>query len=163
TRHCLVRLLRTGTAGPCGRPRTQRCWAKPLKAPHRGIPRPHPAPGRSRSIPGFVGDPAAINGHTPPTGIGRGGVYNAPPMNAAPTSAPTRAPAPAAPSARLPLVLVTGLSGAGHSTALRALEDLGYEAVDNLPLALLNPPDGFDRPVAIAVDCRTRGFSSRAL
>jgi UPF0042 nucleotide-binding protein len=60
-------------------------------------------------------------------------------------------------------VLVTGLSGAGHSTALRALEDLGYEAVDNLPLALLNAPDGFDRAVAIGIDCRTRGFSAEAV
>jgi UPF0042 nucleotide-binding protein len=79
------------------------------------------------------------------------------------TSAPARAPAPAASSARLPLILVTGLSGAGHSTALRALEDLGYEAVDNLPLALLASPEGFDRPMAIAVDSRTRGFSPEAL
>ncbi len=78
-------------------------------------------------------------------------------------SAPARAPAPAASSARLPLILVTGLSGAGHSTALRALEDLGYEAVDNLPLAFLTAPDGFARPMAIAVDSRTRGFSAEAL
>jgi len=35
------------------------------------------------------------------------------------------------------LVLVTGLSGGGKSTALRALEDLGYFCVDNLPAALL--------------------------
>ncbi|HYC64860.1 MAG TPA: RNase adapter RapZ, partial [Reyranellaceae bacterium] len=37
-------------------------------------------------------------------------------------------------SARRPFVVVTGLSGAGRITALRALEDLGYVAVDNLPL-----------------------------
>jgi RNase adapter protein RapZ len=89
-------------------------------------------------------------------------------MNQAATSAPARAPAPAASPTRLPLVLVTGLSGAGHSTALRALEDAGYEAVDNLPLALLNLPAGldrpsFDRPMAIAVDSRTRGFTADAL
>src|SRR5581483_11554365 len=65
--------------------------------------------------------------------------------------------------AGVPVILVTGLSGAGRSTALRALEDLGYEAVDNLPLALLNAPDGFDRPVAIGIDSRTRGFSAEAL
>ena len=35
------------------------------------------------------------------------------------------------------LTLVTGMSGAGRTTALRALEDAGYEAVDNLPLSLL--------------------------
>ncbi len=78
-------------------------------------------------------------------------------------SAPARAPAPAASSVRLPLILVTGLSGAGHSTALRALEDLGYEAVDNLPLAFLTAPHGFERPMAVAVDSRTRGFSPEAL
>jgi UPF0042 nucleotide-binding protein len=64
---------------------------------------------------------------------------------------------------RLPLILVTGLSGAGHSTALRALEDLGYEAVDNLPLTFLTTPESIDRPMAIAVDSRTRGFSPQAL
>ena len=37
-----------------------------------------------------------------------------------------------------PILLVTGLSGAGKSVALKALEDIGYEAVDNLPLSLLD-------------------------
>ena len=41
---------------------------------------------------------------------------------------------PAAPR----LLLVTGLSGAGKSTVLKVLEDLGWEVVDNLPLALLD-------------------------
>ena len=36
-----------------------------------------------------------------------------------------------------PFVVVTGLSGAGKSHALRALEDLGYFCVDNLPMALI--------------------------
>ncbi len=45
--------------------------------------------------------------------------------NAAPADARTR------------VVLVTGMSGAGKSTALKMLEDLGYEAVDNIPLPLL--------------------------
>ena len=35
------------------------------------------------------------------------------------------------------VVLVTGLSGAGKSSALKDLEDLGYEAIDNVPLALV--------------------------
>ena len=35
------------------------------------------------------------------------------------------------------LVVVTGVSGAGKSTALRALEDLGYYCADNLPMPLL--------------------------
>lgn len=62
----------------------------------------------------------------------------------------------------LPVVIVTGMSGAGRSTALKALEDLGYEAVDNLPLsllsALLTPGTGASRPLAIGVDARTRDF-----
>ncbi len=60
-----------------------------------------------------------------------------------------------------PVLLVTGLSGAGKSTALKALEDLGYEAVDNLPLSLLAPllsaPDA--KKLAIGIDARTRAFA----
>ena len=60
-----------------------------------------------------------------------------------------------------PVLLVTGLSGAGKSTALKALEDMGYEAVDNLPLSLLGPllavPGG--HRLAIGIDARTRAFS----
>ncbi|MBT6565477.1 MAG: RNase adaptor protein RapZ, partial [Candidatus Puniceispirillum sp.] len=37
------------------------------------------------------------------------------------------------------LVLVTGVSGAGNSTALKILEDSGWAVVDNLPLALIDP------------------------
>lgn len=64
------------------------------------------------------------------------------------------------------LVLVTGPSGAGRSTAIHALEDLGFEAIDNLPLSLL--PRLFsgptlDRPLALGIDVRNRDFSTRAL
>ncbi|MFX0540834.1 RNase adapter RapZ [Roseovarius sp. S4756] len=70
-----------------------------------------------------------------------------------------------------PLVLVTGPSGAGRSTAIRALEDMGYEAIDNLPLSLLprllNAPSGGgtspDRPMALGVDPRNRDFSAAAV
>jgi UPF0042 nucleotide-binding protein len=65
------------------------------------------------------------------------------------------------------LVLVTGMSGAGRSSALRALEDAGYEAVDNLPLALLDAivaSEGLrGRGLAIDVDIRSRGFSAPEL
>jgi UPF0042 nucleotide-binding protein len=62
-----------------------------------------------------------------------------------------------------PLLIVTGLSGAGKSSALNALEDFGYEAVDNLPLSLLpelvrGGPEA-RRPVAVGIDSRTRDFS----
>ena len=67
------------------------------------------------------------------------------------------------------ILLVTGLSGAGKSTALRTLEDLGWEVVDNLPLSLLEDlletPIGKGtrrrrRPLAIGVDSRTRDFDA---
>ncbi|WP_119460907.1 RNase adapter RapZ [Rhodospirillaceae bacterium SYSU D60014] len=65
------------------------------------------------------------------------------------------------------VLLVTGLSGAGHTTALKILEDIGYEAVDNLPLSLLNGVtrggNNFARPIAIGVDSRTRDFTADAL
>ena len=35
------------------------------------------------------------------------------------------------------VVLITGPSGAGRSTAINALEDLGFEAIDNIPLTLI--------------------------
>ncbi len=63
---------------------------------------------------------------------------------------------------RARLVVVTGMSGAGRSTALRVLEDEGYEAIDNLPLSLLDAvvnEVGLQRPVAIGVDIRNRDFA----
>jgi UPF0042 nucleotide-binding protein len=68
---------------------------------------------------------------------------------------------------RRPVLLVTGLSGAGHSSALKTLEDMGYKAVDNLPLSLLEPlltaGAGGDMPVAVGIDSRTWDFSSAEL
>jgi RNase adaptor protein for sRNA GlmZ degradation len=69
---------------------------------------------------------------------------------------------PGAPNGPTRLVLVTGMSGAGRSTALRVLEDEGYEAIDNLPLSLLEVvvnEVGLRRPIAIGVDIRTRDFA----
>lgn len=65
-----------------------------------------------------------------------------------------------------PLLFVTGLSGAGMSSALKVLEDLGYEVFDNFPLALLDSliAEGNSiRPVAIGIDTRTRGFDPQAI
>lgn len=65
------------------------------------------------------------------------------------------------------IVFVTGLSGAGMSSALDALEDLGYEVFDNVPLALVEPllKEGEDavRPLAFGIDSRSRGFDPRAV
>jgi UPF0042 nucleotide-binding protein len=69
--------------------------------------------------------------------------------------------------ARKDILLVTGMSGAGKSTVLKTLEDLGWEVVDNLPLVLLDRllgsplPEGVDgdsRPLAIGFGAGTRGF-----
>ena len=71
------------------------------------------------------------------------------------------------------VLLVTGMSGAGKTQALKALEDMGYEAIDNVPLSLLHTliagsqrevqgahgasTEG-ERRIAIGVDIRTRDF-----
>lgn len=69
-------------------------------------------------------------------------------------------------TAPLSVVLVTGLSGAGRTSTLKVLEDLGYEAVDNVPLslmpALLAPRETAGR-IAVGVDPRTRGFATDPL
>lgn len=72
-------------------------------------------------------------------------------------------------SAPTPVVLVTGMSGAGNSTAIRALEDMGCEAIDNLPLSFIDrlfpadaQPAADPRPVALGIDVRTRGFGAAA-
>jgi RNase adapter protein RapZ len=63
---------------------------------------------------------------------------------------------------RLRVVLVTGLSGGGKASVLRALEDVGYEAVDNPPLPMLEDMvTRSERKLAIGVDARTRGFDAR--
>ncbi|WP_265268469.1 MULTISPECIES: RNase adapter RapZ [Sphingomonas] len=67
------------------------------------------------------------------------------------------------------ILLVTGMSGAGKSTVLKTLEDLGWEVVDNLPLSLLDrllnalPPEGSEgmaRPLALGIGARTRDFDA---
>ena len=66
------------------------------------------------------------------------------------------------------LLLVTGMSGAGKSTVLDALEDMGWDIVDNLPADLL---EGFVNggeecriaPAAVAMDVRSRGFDPDTL
>jgi UPF0042 nucleotide-binding protein len=74
------------------------------------------------------------------------------------------------------LVVITGMAGAGRSTALKCLEDCGYEAVDNLPLALaphlvsgltvaqaVGATGDGPRAIAIGIDSRTRDFTAEAV
>jgi UPF0042 nucleotide-binding protein len=62
------------------------------------------------------------------------------------------------------VVLVTGLSGAGKASILHVLEDLGYEAMDNPPLPLMEEMVlRGERPAAIGVDARSRGFDAHAI
>lgn len=63
------------------------------------------------------------------------------------------------------LVLLTGPSGAGRSTALKALEDLGFEAIDNMPISLVSRliAEPLERPLALVLDPRNRDFSVNAL
>jgi UPF0042 nucleotide-binding protein len=84
-------------------------------------------------------------------------------------SAGQQRPRTGAAGERTKVILVTGMSGAGRTSALKSLEDLGYEAVDNIPLSLLpglvapqpefagDPPH---RPLAVGADVRTREFSA---
>jgi UPF0042 nucleotide-binding protein len=76
---------------------------------------------------------------------------------------PAASPVPAA----LDLVVITGLSGAGRSTAAKCLEDLGWFVVDNLPPSLLatmvdlaSRSQGSVDKIAVVVDVRSRGFTS---
>lgn len=63
------------------------------------------------------------------------------------------------------IILLTGMSGAGKSMALKYLEDVGYEAIDNIPLSLLPMvaeqagEGGADRLV-LGIDVRSREFSA---
>ncbi|KIT17997.1 RNase adapter RapZ [Jannaschia aquimarina] len=63
------------------------------------------------------------------------------------------------------LVLVTGPSGAGRTTAIRALEDVGFEVIDNLPMSLVGPllAGETGRPLALGIDVRNRDFSTDAV
>lgn len=66
---------------------------------------------------------------------------------------------------RFRFVLVTGPSGAGRSTAVRVLEDLGCEVIDNLPLSLvprLLEGPALDRVLVLGIDVRNRDFGTAA-
>ena len=78
---------------------------------------------------------------------------------------PRRAAVPSSRGVQPPFIIVTGISGSGKSQAIRALEDLGYFCVDNLPTALiptlaqLAVRGGLER-AAVVVDVREQHFLS---
>jgi UPF0042 nucleotide-binding protein len=80
-------------------------------------------------------------------------------------------PASDSPANRQRVLLVTGLLGAGKTTALRVLEDLGWETIDNFPIRMLGQligkageiAEGLRPPLAIGFDSRTRGFDPHAI
>ncbi len=84
---------------------------------------------------------------------------------------PTPSPSDLADTLRRPFVIITGMSGGGRSTALHALEDFGYVAVDNVPLPLLSDlmrstagsPGEMAAPLAFGIDTRTYGFDAHDL
>lgn len=106
-----------------------------------------------------AGEPASRQGQDGPPGR---------PMHAAPLDVPVRddhAPPGAQPGAEVDFVILTGMSGAGRSTAAHAVEDLGWYVVDNLPPQMLpaladlvNAPNSQVERVAAVVDVRSRGF-----
>lgn len=70
------------------------------------------------------------------------------------------------------ILLVSGMAGAGKTTALKTLEDMGWEVVDNLPLSLLDrlldaplaqDQANRERPLALGIDARTRGFDAASI
>ena len=70
--------------------------------------------------------------------------------------------------ARVRITIVIGPSGAGKSTALNALEDAGFSAVDNLPLSLIDQYIALEvetagRQIALAIDMRTTGFEKKVV
>ncbi len=65
------------------------------------------------------------------------------------------------------ILIVTGMAGAGRTSCLRVLEDIGFEAVDNLPIDFVVRIVSDNRPlgnsIAIGIDSRTRGFAADCL
>jgi RNase adapter protein RapZ len=83
-----------------------------------------------------------------------------------PDHIPHAQPWPDPRDSRARIVLVTGPSGAGRTTAIRTLEDLGWEVIDNLPLSLLPrliEGPALSRPLALGIDVRNRDFGTDAL
>ena len=68
-------------------------------------------------------------------------------------------------TAKRRIILATGMSGVGRTSTLHIFEDIGFDAIDNLPLSLLSNlvrGGASGRALAIGVDIRTRDFADDA-
>ena len=86
-------------------------------------------------------------------------------MSHTPSPALSETPEDPPPEERGELVVVTGMTGAGRSTAAKELEDLGYYVVDNLPpqlvpdvVELVDASGGVQQRIAVVVDVRSGSF-----
>ena len=63
------------------------------------------------------------------------------------------------------ILIVTGLSGAGRTSALKILEDFGFEAIDNIPFFLLKNiiEAKIKRNLAVGIDIRSRDFDAKKI
>ena len=63
------------------------------------------------------------------------------------------------------VLIVTGLSGAGRTSALKILEDLGFEAIDNIPTSLLINilETNINTNLAVGIDIRSRDFDAKKI
>ena len=63
------------------------------------------------------------------------------------------------------ILIVTGLSGAGRTSALKILEDLGFEAIDNIPTSLLVNilEANIKTNLAVGIDIRSRDFDPKKI
>jgi UPF0042 nucleotide-binding protein len=86
-------------------------------------------------------------------------------MSQSTSPTPLETPDDPPPEERGELVVVTGMTGAGRSTAAKELEDLGYYVVDNLPpqlvpdvVELVDASGGVQQRIAVVVDVRSGSF-----
>ena len=63
------------------------------------------------------------------------------------------------------VILITGLSGAGRTSALKILEDIGFEAIDNLPTSLIVNilESNIKKNIAVGIDIRSRDFNAKKI
>ena len=64
------------------------------------------------------------------------------------------------------LIIITGTSGAGRTTAINVFEDIGFESIDNIPISMIDNlvlAKNRNKNLALGIDIRTREFSPESL